>query len=141
MHGSGEPLGRFTTDLPAGVVADAQQVANALAGAQRVLLCGNTGADGDVVGSTLALAGALRAMGKDVLVYNDEPYPLAFAWLPGGDNVVDVVGAKRPHPQPRRLNVRWQHTRHRGTMGAMGASAPLSATAAALGPSDATTNG
>ena len=92
MHGSGEPLGRFTTDLPAGVVADAQQVANALAGAQRVLLCGNTGADGDVVGSTLALAGALRAMGKDVLVYNDEPYPLAFAWLPGGDNVVDVVG-------------------------------------------------
>jgi phosphoesterase RecJ-like protein len=92
MHGTGEPLGRFTSDLPDGVVNDARQVAAVLKTAQRVLVCGNTGADGDVVGSTLALACALRSMGKDVVVYNDEPYPLAFAWLPGGDSVVDVVG-------------------------------------------------
>ncbi len=92
MHGTGEPLGRFTSDLPDGVVDDARQVAQVLLAAQRVLVCGNTGADGDVVGSTLALASALRSMGKDVVVYNDEPYPRAFSWLPDGDSVVDVVG-------------------------------------------------
>jgi CO/xanthine dehydrogenase Mo-binding subunit len=34
---------------------------------------------------------ALRSLGKEVVVYNDEPYPQAFAWLPGGDTVVSVV--------------------------------------------------
>jgi phosphoesterase RecJ-like protein len=93
MHGTGEPLGRFTTETPAGAHEQARAVAAALAPARRVLICGNTGADGDVAGSSLALAWALRRLGKAVVVYNDEPYPAAFAWLPGGDDVVGAVAA------------------------------------------------
>lgn len=91
MHGTGEPLGRFTTEFPDGIEGAARAVADVLRRAQRVLVCGNTGADGDVVGSTLALQNALRALGKDVVVYNDEPYPAAFSWLPGGHDVVGAV--------------------------------------------------
>ncbi len=91
MHGTGQPLGRYSTELPDGVLDDAAAVARVLAAAQKILVCGNTGADGDVAGSTLALATALRKLGKDVVVYNDEPYPQAYAWLPGGDSVKDVV--------------------------------------------------
>jgi phosphoesterase RecJ-like protein len=93
MHGTGEPLGRFTSETPAGAQTQAREVALALAAAERVLVCGNTGADGDVVGSTLALALALRRLGKDVVVYNDEPYPAAFSWLPGGAAVRDAIAA------------------------------------------------
>jgi phosphoesterase RecJ-like protein len=93
MHGTGEPLGRFTSDLPDGARDQADAVAAVLATARRVLVCGNTGADGDVAGTTLALACALRRLGKDVVVYNDEPYPAAFSWLPGGDRVVGAVPA------------------------------------------------
>ena len=78
MHGTGEPLGRFTSELPEGCDALAAAVADVLFTAKRVLLCGNTGADGDVAGTTLALAKALKTLGKDVVVYNDEPYPEAF---------------------------------------------------------------
>jgi phosphoesterase RecJ-like protein len=91
MHGTGEPLGRFTSELPDGTRDQADAIAAVLATAQRVLVCGNTGADGDVAGTTLALACALRRLGRDVVVYNDEPYPAAFSWLPGGDRVVGSV--------------------------------------------------
>jgi phosphoesterase RecJ-like protein len=93
MHGTGEPLGRFTTEIPEGCGAQARAVAEVLHRARRVLVCGNTGADGDVAGSTLALATALRRLGKSVVVYNDEAYPAAFAWLPGSATVVDRVAA------------------------------------------------
>ena len=93
MHGTGEPLGRFTTDLPDGTRDQAAAVADALHGARRILVCGNTGADGDVAGSTLALARALGRLGRDVVVYNDEAYPAAFAWLPGGAGVVTSLAA------------------------------------------------
>ncbi len=93
MHGTGEPLGRFTSDLPDDARDNARRVASSLIGAERVLVCGNTGADGDVAGSSLGLAIALRALGKDVTVYNDEPYPAAFSWLPGAYEVVTSVDA------------------------------------------------
>jgi phosphoesterase RecJ-like protein len=93
MHGTGAPLGRFTSELPVGARDQAASVAQVLSTARRILVCGNTGADGDVAGSTLALACALRRLGRDVVVYNDEPYPAAFSWLPGGDHVVDAIAA------------------------------------------------
>ncbi len=91
MHGTGEPLGRYTSELPEDCDGLADAVADAVFTAQRVLVCGNTGADGDVAGSTLALARALRRLGKDVVVYNDEPYPEAFSWLPAGNLVVQQL--------------------------------------------------
>jgi phosphoesterase RecJ-like protein len=91
MHGTGEPLGRFTSELPDGCEELADAVADAVFAAKRVLICGNTSADGDVAGTTLALARALQRLGKDVVVYNDEPYPEAFSWLPGGNLVVHAL--------------------------------------------------
>jgi phosphoesterase RecJ-like protein len=93
MHGTGEPLGRFTSELPDTARDQADAVAAVLVTAQRLLVCGNTGADGDVAGTTLALRLALLRLGKDVVVYNDEAYPDAFAWLPGGSTVVTSLSA------------------------------------------------
>ena len=39
--------------------------------------------DGDAVGSSLGMALALRALGKDVVVYNRDPVPYNFQFLPG----------------------------------------------------------
>ena len=47
----------LSQDLYHGDEDQARAVAQVLADARRVLVCGNTGADGDVVGSTLALVG------------------------------------------------------------------------------------
>jgi phosphoesterase RecJ-like protein len=91
MHGTGEPLGRFTREVPVEARDAADEVAHVLRSAPRVLVLGHAGADGDVCGSSLGLAQALREMGKDVVVYNAEPYPSSYAWLPGGDLVVTAL--------------------------------------------------
>lgn len=93
MHGTGAPLGRYTREVPADAREAARSVAAVLAEAQRVLILGHAGADGDVCGSSLGLAQALRELGKDVVVYNEEPYPDAYGWLPGGDDVVTSLPA------------------------------------------------
>lgn len=92
MHGTGAPLGRFSSELPASSLADAERVAAVLQSARRVLVLGHAGADGDVCGSSLGLAAALRERGLDVVVYNAEPYPDAWRWLPGGGEVVTRLG-------------------------------------------------
>lgn len=94
MHGTGAPLGRFTHEVPDDARAAARAVAVVLAQAQRVLVLGHAGADGDVCGSSLGLAQALRERGKDVVVYNQEPYPEAYRWLVGGDAVVTALSSE-----------------------------------------------
>jgi bifunctional oligoribonuclease and PAP phosphatase NrnA len=92
MHGTGAPLGRFTHEVPDDAKRAAQSVAAVLDKAKRVLVLGHAGADGDVCGSSLGLAQALRERGKDVVVYNEEPYPEAYRWLVGGAAVVTSIG-------------------------------------------------
>jgi len=91
MHGTGAPLGRFTAEVPDEAHAAAADVARVLKGKKRILVMGHVGADGDVAGSSLAIAAALRERGAEVVVYNPLPYPTAFAWLPGGDSIVHVI--------------------------------------------------
>lgn len=93
MHGTGAPLGRFTTEVPPAALEAARGVAEALRDARRVLVLGHAGADGDVCGSSLGLAAALRELGKEVVVYNAEPYPDAWRWLPGGSGVVTALSS------------------------------------------------
>jgi phosphoesterase RecJ-like protein len=52
-----------------------------LAAHQRFLLTTHVNPDGDAIGSEIAFARMLRAMGKDVRILNDSPTPHAFAWL------------------------------------------------------------
>jgi phosphoesterase RecJ-like protein len=59
----------------------------ALRGAARVLLTMHRGPDGDALGSALALASALREMGREVTVYNPDELPYNFKFLRGADQV------------------------------------------------------
>lgn len=62
---------------------------------QTFLVASHESPDGDAIGSTLALASALREMGKDVVAYNRDRAPLEYAFLPGHTTVVDQVDASR----------------------------------------------
>src|SRR3954467_14872735 len=73
-------------------VDELARVVAALARARTCLVTMHRGPDGDALGSALALAEALRDWGKDVVVYNPDPVPAAFRFLPGADRVVSELG-------------------------------------------------
>lgn len=54
--------------------------------------------DGDAIGSCLALAGALAALGKEVHIVNDDPVPDGLTFLPGSDAI--LVASKVATPLP-----------------------------------------
>lgn len=54
----------------------------------RFLVACHENPEGDAIGSELALANALRGMGKTVTVLNSDPVPANLAFLPGADTVV-----------------------------------------------------
>ena len=68
-------------------------VVEALRTARRVLLTMHRGPDGDALGSALALACALREMGREVTVYNPDELPYNFRFLRGADQVVTSLPA------------------------------------------------
>lgn len=47
--------------------------------------------DGDAVGSTLALAGYLRGLGKEVTLYYRDPFPDIYTFLPLADTVQSAI--------------------------------------------------
>jgi phosphoesterase RecJ-like protein len=55
---------------------------------QRFLVASHEGPDGDALASTLALTLALRELGKEVVAYNVDGVPAAYAFLPGAATVV-----------------------------------------------------
>ena len=65
----------------------------ALRDATRILLTMHRGPDGDALGSALALACALREMGRDVTVYNPDELPYNFRFLPGANEVAKSLPA------------------------------------------------
>ena len=56
-------------------------VRTALDGASRLVLTSHLRPDGDALGSEIALARALRARGKDVVILNADPAPRNLDWL------------------------------------------------------------
>ncbi len=65
----------------------------ALRSAKRVLLTMHRGPDGDALGSALALAQALRELGREVVVYNPDELPYNFRFLAGAAEVVRSLPA------------------------------------------------
>jgi len=59
------------------------QIVDALRARRRFVLSSHTKPDGDSIGSQLAMAYALRAMGKDVTVINADPAPATLMPFPG----------------------------------------------------------
>lgn len=55
------------------------------------LLTSHVRLDGDALGSELALYHALKNMGKEVLIYNQDNTPDNYRFLPGSANIVNVL--------------------------------------------------
>ncbi len=68
-----------------------ERICRALATSERTLVVGHVNPDGDVIGSCLALASALRALGKEAVCYNESPVPMVYNFIPGAGEVVDQV--------------------------------------------------
>jgi phosphoesterase RecJ-like protein len=82
------PLNRPTT-LPSRSPDDPafRAVCRALTDGTRFLITSHARPDGDSIGSQLALAYALDALGKQVRIVNADPPPLALRGLPGIDRI------------------------------------------------------
>lgn len=80
--------------------ATAAQMAAALSECDSFAICGHVNPDGDCLGSALALAHALRGMGKsaDVLLVEDTPVEPGLAFLPG---LSEAVPAERYDGAPQ----------------------------------------
>ncbi len=63
------------------------QVAAEIRRRQRFVLSSHARPDGDAIGSQLAMAFALRALGKDVRLLNHDPAPAPMAVFPGVDGI------------------------------------------------------
>ncbi|MDZ4744788.1 MAG: bifunctional oligoribonuclease/PAP phosphatase NrnA [bacterium] len=63
--------------------------AEALTGAQNVVITAHINPDGDAVGSTLGLYHALKSKGKSVRVVLPTPVPTTMSWMPGAE-VIEV---------------------------------------------------
>lgn len=60
-------------------------------GSQNVLVAAHCRPDGDAAGSELAMGLILKALGKNVTVYNFDPIPETFLFLQGANDVVHTV--------------------------------------------------
>ncbi|MEW5852563.1 MAG: DHH family phosphoesterase [Myxococcota bacterium] len=63
-------------------------MAAVLLASRRVLVTGHADPDGDVAGGCSALFCALRRLGKDVVVFNPDPFPPGYRHLPGAEALV-----------------------------------------------------
>lgn len=63
------------------------------------LVASHENPDGDAIGSTLALANALREIGKEVVAYNQDGVPNDYRFLPGWEHVVTSL------PEDARFDV------------------------------------
>ena len=73
------PTIRPTDDHPAAIA----RIRDAILGRQRFLIASHARPDGDSIGSQLAMAYALRALGKDVTIINKDPAPTPLMAFPG----------------------------------------------------------
>ena len=63
------------------------EVAKALLEAKRIAIISHKNPDGDTLGSQLALGGALKELGKDVVLYNKDKVVSKFNFIAGADQV------------------------------------------------------
>lgn len=68
-------------------MGDMERAARWIDESESCLVVGHYDPDGDAMGSTLALAAALRELGKDVTAYNQDPVPYICEFLRGSETV------------------------------------------------------
>lgn len=72
------------------------EIADALRGANRILVASHLRPDGDALGSTIAFALWLQSLGKDVSAWNEDGMPEKFSYLPASDLVTAPVADAAP---------------------------------------------
>src|SRR5215510_3982715 len=70
------------------------QAAEALRKANKIVLATHVNPDGDTLGSALALAHALKRMGKSVTVLSHDGVPDIYSWMPGQEWVQQDTEAR-----------------------------------------------
>ena len=70
-----------------GLDASFEQLKHTLGAAERILVASHVRPDADAYGSAIAMALHLKALGKDVTVWNEEGMTEKFRYLPGSDLV------------------------------------------------------
>jgi phosphoesterase RecJ-like protein len=76
--------------------SELQQIVEAIRAARRFVISSHERPDGDAIGSEMAAAFALRALGKEVRVVNADPTPAPFLQFPGVPDIEiapEVAGA------------------------------------------------
>lgn len=73
-----------------------QAILDKIEAGNRFLVASHENPDGDALASTLALAHALRELGKEAVAYNPSGLPAAFDFLPGSETVVASLDGERP---------------------------------------------
>lgn len=74
-----------------------QQIRNAILSKQRFLITSHARPDGDSIGSQLAMAFALDALGKEVRIVNADPAPEHYGDFPGMDRIEVSTIAENVH--------------------------------------------
>jgi bifunctional oligoribonuclease and PAP phosphatase NrnA len=88
------------TDIPSVV----RQICDEIRRRQRVLITSHARPDGDSIGSQLALAFALDALGKDVRIVNVDRAPEHYQEFPGMERI-EIAETRPPDAQPDALIV------------------------------------
>lgn len=68
-----------------------QKIIDRIRSCGKFLIASHVRPDGDAVGSELALYHLLRAMGKEVDIYSQDPIPRIYAFLPGSEAVAGRI--------------------------------------------------
>ncbi len=70
------------------------EIRDLLVGAHRVIITTHVNPDGDAIGSELALAAALRQMGKEAAVINHNATPENYQWLDPQEEIIHFIPEK-----------------------------------------------
>ena len=79
----------------AGATAAVRKIRDEILRRQRFLITSHARPDGDSIGSQLAMAFALRALGKDVRIVNADPAPEHYQDFPGMD-LIEIAASASP---------------------------------------------
>jgi len=77
---------------------DLQTAALRLRGADVVWILAHAHPDGDTLGCAFAMAHALKAMGKEIAVFCEDPIPAMFAYMQEGIEKQVYIGEQAPYP-------------------------------------------
>lgn len=89
---TGAPEGRLENELKREMeYLPPDELLDFLRNGDKFIVAGHISPEGDAIGSTLALAAALRAIGKEAIAYNNDIVPLFFHFLPGAEEISHVL--------------------------------------------------